>query len=183
MTDRTRRTFRDVVATVQLQDIRLKESSAKTRVRDVKVIAKPNLSVTHGTKVMHRATDGFIVGARLTVRLDDGEPAPASEPYTEIDVTLALSYSLPNAVDFTDDVLEEFAKVNGVFNAWPYLREYVQATSTRMSLPPLVLPVFRVQPAKQNEPNPVGAHTTTRQAGTRRATSGDPKTRQAAKKK
>lgn len=40
--------------------------------------------------------------------------------------------------------LAAFAQINGVFNAWPYIRETVQSLTTRMGLPPLTLAVFRV---------------------------------------
>lgn len=36
-----------------------------------------------------------------------------------------------------------FGKVNGIYNAWPYLREYVQSSLVRMGLPPFELPLLR----------------------------------------
>ncbi len=40
-----------------------------------------------------------------------------------------------------------FASLNGVFNAWPYFREFLQSATTRMGLPQFVLPVFRIRKA------------------------------------
>lgn len=37
----------------------------------------------------------------------------------------------------------EFATYNGVFNAWPYWREFVNNMTARMQLPPLTLQVYR----------------------------------------
>jgi hypothetical protein len=140
----SKNTIADLVAAVQLRDVRLKESSAKTSVRDARDVKDAKASVSHGTKIMHRFDNGFIVGARLTTRLEPAESVAGSEAPMSIEVMLALTYSLQDAARFSDDVLEEFARVNGTFNAWPYWREYVQTTAARMSLPPLVLPVFRV---------------------------------------
>lgn len=143
---------RDVIAAVQLSDVRLKESSAKTRVRDVRDIRDAKVSISHGTKIIGRSDDSFIVGARLSARVDAAGTAGEPDAPVSVDVTLALTYSLPAAPSFPVEVLEEFARVNGAFNAWPYWREYVQTTLSRMNLPPLVLPVFRVKPESTQTP-------------------------------
>ena len=46
----------------------------------------------------------------------------------------------------TREDLEAFCAMNGVFNAWPYAREFVQSSMARMNLPALVLPVMRYVP-------------------------------------
>lgn len=57
-----------------------------------------------------------------------------------------LTYGLDSAppTPNRDALLSAFAHINGTWNAWPYLRELVQSTTARMTLPPVVLPVFRV---------------------------------------
>lgn len=35
---------------------------------------------------------------------------------------------------------EAFARLNGIYHVWPYWREFVQSSSVRMGLPPLVFP-------------------------------------------
>jgi len=44
----------------------------------------------------------------------------------------------------TDIQALAFARTNGIYNAWPYWREFVQNMIARMNLPPLVIPVFRL---------------------------------------
>jgi len=44
-----------------------------------------------------------------------------------------------------------FLAANAVFNCWPYWREYVKSTASRMNLPPLTLPFFRVLPRQPEE--------------------------------
>ena len=61
-----------------------------------------------------------------------------------IEATFILNYEVPSRQNFEDKNLHAFAATNGVFNVWPYWREYVQSTTTRMGLPPITLPVFRV---------------------------------------
>lgn len=77
-------------------------------------------------------------------------PREAQAALVEVQVEFVLEYSLdslpPN--DMRPDLFEAFAKVNGVYNAWPYLREVVQNTIARMAIPPVVLPVYRVPKPK-----------------------------------
>lgn len=56
--------------------------------------------------------------------------------------------------------LDSFARINGIFNAWPYWRERVHAMTNDMGLPKLVVPVFRV---------PLVAHSVSPKTGPSRA--------------
>jgi len=61
--------------------------------------------------------------------------------------TYELTYLIPKETPVSQQDLNDFARPNAMFNVWPYWREYVQNTITRMNLPPLVLPLFRVKEA------------------------------------
>jgi preprotein translocase subunit SecB len=71
----------------------------------------------------------------------DGEPE--AEPLLLIETTLALVYSLDSFDGIDEQNVRAFAETNGVYNAWPYWREFVQSATVRMGLPALVPPVFR----------------------------------------
>lgn len=65
-----------------------------------------------------------------------------------INVTFMLVYEYlvkggPTEREF-DKYLRAFSNVNGVFNVWPYFREFVQTTTTRMGVPAYILPTYRV---------------------------------------
>lgn len=66
----------------------------------------------------------------------------------QIKAVLALTYDCEEVSSFDDSALEAFGKINGVYNAWPYWREFVQNTVARMGLPPLIVPTFRVIQSK-----------------------------------
>lgn len=55
---------------------------------------------------------------------------------------IALNYGLSAPVDDAD--AEAFARINAVFNAWPYWRELVQSTVVRMGFPSPHVPLLRV---------------------------------------
>jgi len=55
--------------------------------------------------------------------------------------------------------VRHFAETNGLYNAWPYWREFVQNTAARMSLPGLTVPVLRLG-RSQPRPSALPAETT-----------------------
>ncbi|MFC1676573.1 hypothetical protein ACFL3G_05875 [Planctomycetota bacterium] len=54
-----------------------------------------------------------------------------------------LAYKADSLDGLTEDNYLQFAKYNGVFNAWPYWREFVNSMAARLNLPPLTLNVYR----------------------------------------
>lgn len=71
---------------------------------------------------------------------ESAERAPI--PPLAIEVEFALTYVLTSDDEIDSEKVEAFGQMNGVYNAWPYIRELVQSTLTRMSLPSLTLPVL-----------------------------------------
>lgn len=79
----------------------------------------------------------------------------------------ALTYSLSEPSDFSEDHLVAFGEVSVVFSGFPYARELVQSLTTRASLPPLVLGTLRAPidpPAERSRKSP-----RTRTGSTKRA--------------
>jgi len=66
-----------------------------------------------------------------------------------IDCEYVLAYSVEDFEGITEAGCNEFARINGIFNAWPYWRELVQNTIARMGLPQLTLPVFRIEAERE----------------------------------
>ena len=61
-----------------------------------------------------------------------------------------LQYRLSSFEGLTKANFNAFGEMNGLYNAWPYWREFVQATTVRMGLPPFTIPVYR--PVKKAKP-------------------------------
>ena len=146
-----------IVSVVQIEDVRLREASCRSAVRpsevSPKLVAHPSWDVSI-TKTPD--DDGaLLISAdfRLDVRTADKDE---EMPQAEVRGLFELSYRLPAAERFSAHELEEFARLNAVFNAWPYWRELVQASLTRMSMPVLTVPVYRVSsgnPAADDDGN------------------------------
>lgn len=98
---------------------------------------------------------------RLAIRMvfslvTSSEETDAEQPKgpLTLSATFRLLYDIENLASFSPEALAEFAKLNGIFNAWPYWREFVQSTTGRFGVPPMVVPVF--QPFKKSH-EPTGA--------------------------
>jgi hypothetical protein len=72
-------------------------------------------------------------------------------PFATIEASFVLLYSASNLEGINQENIEMFGKLNGIYNAWPYWREFLQNSISRMCLPPLTAPVFRLFPPKKDE--------------------------------
>jgi hypothetical protein len=133
----------------QIGGVRLVEANARTRVRTVDEIPDDSgLSISHGGWV----TDGpneegdFFVRARMEVKVvgATAEEESKDDPFLSVEVAFELAYRLPPEFKASKEELDDFAAVNGVFNAWPYFREVIQTATGRMNLPPIVIPLYHV---------------------------------------
>lgn len=159
MTTETRAQLTALTAAVQLVDVRLVMAQVRTLIRDPESVSKPQMVLSHDTEVINRKEDSFIVGAQLVLRVVPGNHGEIENPPVSMTIAYTLQYHVPNVPGYSEETLNEFARVNGTFNAWPYWREYVQSTSARMNLPPLLLPVFRVSTTSSDSPSPSQALT------------------------
>lgn len=85
---------------------------------------------------------------RVTVSMDVAgwsarRDAARRRKVIEAGASFELNYSVGNDVVLSEDALAQFAQVNGLYNAWPFLREAIYAGTARVGLPPLNLPLYR----------------------------------------
>jgi|SRR5580693_267073 hypothetical protein len=159
-----------LIAVVQLEDVRLVQAAARTSIRSRVEAGEVELSAQHSAKASQGIRNGvFYVIAAFDLRITSVK-AEATEPKKTplyLKVEYELRYRVPGDFKASKAELASFAKFNGVYNAWPYFREYVQTTTQRMNLPPVIMPVFRIpQPPKREaaatpsatEQAPPGAH-------------------------
>ena len=131
-----------IIAGVELESVRLSEVSANSLVRSVGDVAPVNMEIKWGALFAERCEGGFYVSAPMDVDVRS-QKAP-NKTVLLIRLRFELKYQLDPTVVASDDGLRAFAAVNGSFNAWPYCRAFVQSLSAQMDVPPLTIPVFRV---------------------------------------
>lgn len=71
-----------------------------------------------------------------------GEGPDETGTSLRIRAEFVLTYKVESLDGITDEHINAFGRMNGIHNAWPYWREYVQSTTARMGLPPLTLPLM-----------------------------------------
>lgn len=84
----------------------------------------------------------------------------AGEVVATIETGLTVDYDLAGDEPPSEAVVGCFAETNGVFMAWPYIRQAVQDVSVRLGLAPVVLGILRrdKSPGSQDgAPEPVVA--------------------------
>jgi hypothetical protein len=66
------------------------------------------------------------------------------KPILTVECQFEAQYSLVEGFDPSESQIEAFQSANAVFNCWPFFREYVQSTVTRMNFPPPPVPFLRI---------------------------------------
>ncbi|MBS0198765.1 MAG: hypothetical protein JSR77_18615 [Planctomycetes bacterium] len=101
---------------------------------------------------IHSHQDFSRVGERLAATVhfavmlnppfvDDAEN---SKDAIRVEGDFKLVYIIRDLDSIPEPAFERFAKINGVYNSWPYWREFVHSAISRMNFPGLVMPVLTI---------------------------------------
>jgi preprotein translocase subunit SecB len=135
----------DLAATVsqRVEGMQLLLAESTTRRGSVRnrLPAKLEMNVNVETKADKEQSG---IGVRLRFTLIAKYAEAAGEELLRIEAAFVLRYRIPSFEGIGDKNIEAFGKLNGLFNAWPYWREFVQSTTVRMGLPALTVPMYRV---------------------------------------
>jgi preprotein translocase subunit SecB len=151
-----------LIAAVQIKSVRLVETSAKTNIHSPSEVGKTvECSIDTSTHVKNvlSCPPSFYVIASIHFRLAGNKPE--AEPAVSVKASFELEYQLPSEFNVKQKELNDFAEINSVFNAWPYWREYIQNVFSRMNLPPMTLPVYRLKDRMLGQTKPPSLPKTT----------------------
>jgi hypothetical protein len=90
----------------------------------------------------------------LTVRPEVDETAPAVTPADEVfrvDCLFEADYEIRSGFVPTEEQIRAFHHGNAIFNCWPFFREFVQNSVTRMNYPPPPVPFLRMMPRREDQ--------------------------------
>lgn len=130
---------------VQIQGLIVVESSSK-RQAGVDLNSKGvRYDIDHTDIGVGTHPDGSGVVAVVSVRMtfEARDDRQSGEPLFSIEAKYAILYKIDDMTSIKNENLEAFASLNGVFNVWPYWRDYVQNAAARMGLFPPPIPVYR----------------------------------------
>jgi len=124
-----------------IKEVRLVNSSVRSQYQQPSAPTDVKYSIGARTDV-DRETKQLIVHALLmSCAVGEQEPECAKE-ILRIESEFLLTYDTNLPREITDAEADAFGKMNGIHNAWPYWREYVQSTTARLGFPPLTLPLM-----------------------------------------
>ena len=128
---------------VEIQHVSLQAATLRTQIDPLEPPKEVVLSQSHRTRYeLPEKHPGKIF---VSVEFDcsgAGDPS-RGDTSLKLSATYLLIYTHPDPSSLPAESLEAFARLNGVYNAWPYWRELIQTVSGRIGLGPLVVPVFR----------------------------------------
>jgi preprotein translocase subunit SecB len=129
---------------VDLQSVKLLTCDCKQKPKSTE---GPNTFAIEKTCRFEVDKEKNIVGAFIQFTLNafgEGVEQKKENSFLVIDATFLLLYHIRSTEGLDDEAFSSFAEANGVYNAWPYWREFVQSVTSRMGLPTLTVPVFRI---------------------------------------
>jgi preprotein translocase subunit SecB len=133
---------RQLIVCAELQSIRLAACRMSTKPRNDAPDSDVDLKLR--TKADGRKIAEKTLLCDFTFSLNATHENVDSRPL-EITLTMEAVYTIPSEITPSSKQIKAFASTNGMLNVWPYWREFVQSITNRAGLPPLTLPLFRVQ--------------------------------------
>lgn len=132
------RPLMELASLVDLEDVRLRRCRAEMHSEPEGSLL---YSISHATHwSLNKERDQLTV--EICYSLHSHEESETDHELVSVEVTFALAYRLKSP--FLDDECSLFARINAVHNSWPYLREFLQSMTARMSVPVLTIGSFSV---------------------------------------
>jgi hypothetical protein len=72
----------------------------------------------------------------------------------EISCDFLLNYEKKPDSELTEEDISNFCNTNALYNAWPFIREFVHSTCNRMEIPSITLPLLKIVPPKRAKKEP-----------------------------
>lgn len=132
---------------VEIENVRLHECSAKRG----SIRADRTPSISAAIALQHKLDPNkprLCILVEFEIKASYEHDPADSEEFTLVKAVFALNYRLSSTDGLSEKHYRAFAELNGVFNAWPYCREFVQSTTVRLGLPALILPSLKLSGSK-----------------------------------
>ena len=93
----------------------------------------------------HERKQIFVVPSFALRVTRKGDEESEATPLVSVEAKFVVIYTIEGFDGLDDDSIAAFGVTNGVFNVWPYWREFAQNSLLRMGLPVITIPLFRVK--------------------------------------
>lgn len=134
--------IRRIARSIELEEVSLRHCEvARTEEVAKRQSVKIQLDVSGETTTLSSKDQAFIATIEFKLQAKGRKETEVFRMNSSFDLFYRM---MSSDESFSKDELEQFTRVNGVFNAWPYFREFVQNLSARMGYPSITVPVFRI---------------------------------------
>jgi hypothetical protein len=129
--------YRKILTGINLIEISMKESKTFVN-KDVKSATDLAISIKDESH-FEQDKDG-IINISQQYELDARKPKSKSR-YIQISLTFLVRMN--SKEPFTEDFFSIYKEVSLHLNTWPFFREFVHSTTSRMNIPPMTLPLLK----------------------------------------
>jgi len=130
--------YKSFIESVELQNIVLDNLNVKRfnapKGKELSVNLEPTFKITK------RKKDSFIASAKFDIVVHDD----LENKVFSLNAKFLLYYTFSPEIELTEPMEERFLKTSVPVNSWPYGRELISSTTTRMGYPALVIGTFKV---------------------------------------
>ena len=154
---------RRFVQKIELVDIYLKENRSICNVFP-KSANPETIKLNNEFKLGHKLSeDNAIFACFVGIEIKGTDVNDESKSLFLMSCIYALIYRVSGFDGrITKNLIDHFLRSTAIFNAYPYLREYIRSQSMKMGLEPIVLPLYKQEPQFWNTPIPGGGKPTSR---------------------
>jgi len=138
---------------VQLVDVRLIRCNCHQTPLAQQGNQSVDIDYAYSTKtLLQKQNNCILVFPSFKMKIVPNE-SKDKETSLAIEADFLLVYSIDDLEGIKEENIKAFGEANGIYNAWPYWREFVQNTIARMGLPQLTIPVFRITSSPKKKKN------------------------------
>lgn len=137
MVDKER--YSELVEALSGLDIRLRKMDMELFREN---LGEQAVDIQMDTKIAEYSPESITIDVFFSI--ESTSVGDSSEAGFKLSFVYRLKYTLDKELDLTNEILEEFANRNTPINVWPYAREFVSSTTSRMGLTPLILSPLQV---------------------------------------
>lgn len=87
---------------------------------------------------------GHIFTYEVSLRVINKDDEAEEKPLALATITAVFEVAYESPAPLSEKCLQEFARVNVGYHAWPYWREFVQNSCTRMGLPVIGISTYKI---------------------------------------
>jgi preprotein translocase subunit SecB len=131
-------TYNEFIKGLELKNIYLKRGFVDFKTENSDVVRNPVFDF--------RTECSYAAVGEETFRVEDElSLAIRQKDQRKTDIMLQCTFVLlyTSKAPMSDEIFKTFSALNVPLNTWPYFREFVQSCTSRLGLPPLVLPLLK----------------------------------------